>query len=598
VSVVRRLVSMQVVRITALLAGLVLVVVLCEASSALALPGPPLSLPVDVRGLFGALKSLVLGGVDWTVDSAAAFVMNLLGGLVKVLIPRSWIREGLSIISWMVAVPDYTAQISTPGGGRTYGFAGVNALRGLCMWLGMAVAPLSLLYATSRAWSGQGDHVAAPLTRVFVAGVGVLSYTWLWAQSVALTNQITTAFLGVSAVTTGIQKMFELLIAGGALAGLPFIGLVLMGVGGVGLLALIFVKVLLVLVGALVYVTGPLMPGIAATQRGDAIARAWCSLTAALFALAPLWTLVFALSAVLINDAASAGAIIGGNSALGRLLGGVVIAMAAIAGFFLNIKLTKALAGIVGAQLSGLLALAGHGGVRGLLGGGGSARAGAGAGQGPAGVAAASLRGFGAKVAGGASGAAGALLPAGRGGAVLAGAGALAHGGLIGAGATLAGRGLQGAAASRVGQAAGATRAGAIATRAARGARRGWNATSATTPDRATPDLAATPTSAAATTGAQPQGRPGGGAPLAGASSQTAPRSSSTRVPGGPRDQPAGGSASAGTPPTAPTSSPSPSDRSNDSARNAFGQAAKATRTQAFKQRLGRGRGRGRGRRS
>lgn len=265
-----------------------------------------------------------------------------------------------------------------------------------------------------------------------------------------------------------------------------------MGVGGVGLLSLIFVKVLVVLVGALAYATGPLMPGISATERGNAIARGWFSVTAALFALAILWTSVFALSAVLITDASSAGAILAGNSTLGKLLGGVVIAMAAIAGFFLNIKLTKALAGMVGGQLAGMLALlgsSGGAGARGLLGGGAGGRSGAGAGGAGLGGAAASLRGFAAKVGGAASGAAGALMPAGRAGQLRAGAGALAQGGLISASATLASRGLTSAAGSRLGQAAGATRAGAVATRAARGARRGWNTNAKT----ATPATASDP---------------------------------------------------------------------------------------------------------
>lgn len=559
-------------------------------------PGRPVAPPIG--GLLGDIAHAVLGGLDWTVNVAGDFIMNLLGGLVKLLIPRSWIREGLSIIAWLVAVPDYSAQVTTPAGGRAYGFSGVNALRGLCTWLGLAIAPLSLLYATSRAWSGQGDHVAAPLTRVFVAAIGVLSYTWLWAQTVALTNQITKAILGVGAVTSGIQKMFELLIAGGALAGLPFIGLVLMGVGGAGLLALIFVKVLLVLVGALSYVTGPLMPGIAATERGDAVARAWFSLTAALFSLAPLWTLVFALSAVLISDAESAGAIIAGNSALGKLLGGVVIAMAAIAGFFLNIKITKALAAMVGGQLVAMLALlsshGGGGGARGLLGaGGGRAGAGTGGAAGP-GAGAASLRGFAAKVGGAAAGAAGALMPAGRAGAVLAGVGALAQGGLIGVGATLGGRGLTSAAGSRLGQAAGATRAGAVATRAARGARRGWNqnADAKTATPATASDPAATAPPAPGTPAGQPPGRTGegspggpGGGPTGRASFKAAPGSSSTPLPDRRRERPAGGAAG---PPVAPARAASDAS-SNETARNAFGRPAPKP-TRAVRQRLTRGR--------
>ena len=583
-SAVPGLLSTHAVRTLTLLGAVALLALVCQPAAAFgATPGRIFTPPIG--GLLGDIAHAVLGGVDWTVNVAGDFIMNLLGGLVKVLIPRSWIGEGLSIIAWLVAVPDYSAQITTPGGGRAYGFGGVNEIRGLFTWLGLVIAPLSLLYATSRAWSGQGDHVAAPLVRVFTAAIGVLSYTWLWAQAVALTNQITKAILGVGAVRTGIQKMFELLIAGGALAGLPFIGVLLMGVGGVGLLSLIFVKVLVVLVGALAYATGPLMPGISATERGNAIARGWFSVTAALFALAILWTSVFALSAVLISDASSAGAILGGDSDLGELLGGVVIAMAAIAGFFLNIKLTKALAGMVGGQLAGMLALlgsSGGGGARGLLGGGAGGRSGAGAGGAGLGGAAASLRGFAAKVGGAASGAAGALMPAGRPGQLLAGAGALAQGGLIGAGATLASRGLASAAGSRLGQAAGATRAGAVATRMARGARAGWNTNAKTA-------TASDPTATAASTpnAPQPPGRTAGAA-VGRASFKAAPGSSSTPLAGARRDRPSGGTAGPPTAPAAPTS-PLSEASLNESARNAFGRPpAKPTRT--FRQRLTRGR--------
>lgn len=549
-------------RAAALAIALALLATLSAASPALAsMSGTAFALPTaGVGGLLSGIADTVLGGVDWTVDVAGDFILNLFGGLVRDLIPRSWIREGVSIMSWMVAVPDYTAQIGTPGGGHSYGFAGVNAMRGVFTWLGMAIAPLSLVYATSRAWSGQGDHPAVPLVRVFTVAVGVLSYTWLWGQLVALTNQITKAILGIPEVTTGIQKMFELLVAGGALGGLPLIGLVLMAVGGIGLLALIFLKVMLVLVGALVYAIGPLMLGLAATERGHALTRAWMSLAIGLFALAIVWASVFAISAVLINDAASGGAVLGGDSGLGRLFGGVVIAMAAIAGFYLNIKITKALAGLVGGQLTGMLALAssrGGGGARSLLGGAGragSAATGAGGGS----AAAASLRGFAAKVGGGAAGAAGALAPAGRAGAALAGAGTLARGGLIGAGGALASRGLAGATGSRVGQAASSTRAGAVATRAARGARHGWTATS----------------SAAAT------GAAGGGARSA---AQSAARAGAPAPPHGraPGRAPSGATV---VPPT--TGSPPVTPRSAASS-VPFGRSAAAKPTRSFRSRFG-----------
>jgi len=443
---------------------LALVVAAAPAHAAAAQTGslaPPIA---GVGDLLSGIANTVLGGVDWTVDVAGDFILNLLGGLVRDLIPRSWITKGLDIMSWLVAVPDYTARVSTPGGGHSYGFAGVNAMRGLYLWLGMAIAPLTLVYATSRAWSGQGDPPHLPLTRVVIVAIALLSYTWLWSQAVALTNLITDAILGVPAVTSGVQKMFEVLLAGAALGGLPLVGLLVMGFGALQLLAMLFVKVTLILVGALVFAIGPLMIGLVPLERGNAFARTWLTIASGLFVLPILWASIFALAAVLINDAAGGASVIGGNSGLGETLGGLLIAMAAIAGFWLNIKLTKAFASLVGGQLSGLLALA-AGGARAMIGGGGRAVASpAGSSGAGGGSAAASLRGFASKVGGGAAGAGGALIPAGRAGTALTGAGSLARGGLIGAGGALASKAVAGAAASGVGRAAASSRAGSVAT--------------------------------------------------------------------------------------------------------------------------------------
>ncbi|MCA1697413.1 MAG: hypothetical protein LC790_00300 [Actinobacteria bacterium] len=475
---------------------------------------------------------------------------------------------------------------------HSYGFAGVNAMRGLYLWLGMAIAPLTLVYATSRAWSGQGDPPHVPLTRAIVVAIGLLSYTWWWSQAVALTNLITDAILGVPAVTSGVQKMFEVLLAGAALGGLALVGLLVMGFGALQLLAMLFVKVTLILIGALVFAIGPLMIGLVPLERGNAFARTWLTIAGGLFVLPILWASIFALAAVLINDAARGASVIGGNSGLGETLGGLLIAMAAIAGFWLNIKLTKGFAGLVGGQLSGLLALAG-GGARALTGGG--ARAGAsraatsGAGTGSA---AASLRGFASKVGGGATGAAAALTPAGRAGAVLTGAGSLARGGLIGAGGALASKAVAGAAASGVGRAAASSRAGSVATRAARGARSGWNAAPHGSSDAAAPrpergpsvgrvgvdDTPPSPQRAvthpappvAPTAGASPahgNGRPGGGSDRP----ATTPVSPARRA--APQASPA---------PRAPTDRP-PGDASSDAARNAFGRPPVARPTRSVR---------------
>jgi hypothetical protein len=587
-------------------AALALLVGFGAASPALA-AAPACSFAPPIAGvgsLLGGIAHAVLGGVDWTVNVAGDFILNLLGGLIRDLIPRSWIRKGLDIMGWLVAVSDYSGRVSAPGGGHAYGFAGVNAMRGLYTWLGMAIAPLTLVYATSRSWSGQGDPPHVPLTRVLIVAIALLNYTWLWSQAVALTNQITHAILSVPAVTSGVQKMFEVLIAGVALSGLPLIGLLVMGAGGLQLIALIFVKVTLILVGALVFAVGPLMIGLVATERGNAFARAWLTMALGLFVLPILWASIFAISAVLINDASVGASVLGGDSGLGHVLGGLLIALAAIAGLWLNIKLTRGFAGLVGGQLAGLLALAG-GSARAVLGAAshaGSSTAAAGAGT--AASATGSLRGFALRVGGGAGGVGGALVAAGRGGAALAGAGAgagvLARGGLLGAGGALASKAIAGAARSSVGRAAASSRAGSVATRAARGARSGASARAASGGEASSADTVKigeytfatdayqrtideqnrrwaardTAPGAGASAAAPPGGAPGGASRQPpGGRVRTPPGSPSRRAP---RDTPPpGGSGSPG------AGSSITSDPANDVARDAFGQqgAAKPTRS-------------------
>ncbi|MGI9097110.1 MAG: hypothetical protein ACR2H2_01215 [Solirubrobacteraceae bacterium] len=456
----------------AALAIAVVATAILAATAAAATPGPPVA---DVLGIGGALKDLLdkasgvlIGGVNWTSDVAGEFIVQTLGGLVDLLIPDSWAGEATSIMRWVVAVPNYGAQVTTPGGSAAYAFAGINELRDLFVWIGLALLPLTLVYASTRAMFGLGDHVALPVIRVLGIGVVLVSYPWLWGQVAAIVNQITKAILSVPLVSSGITKLFELIVQGAGLAGLPLVGLIVMGAAGVALLATIFVKVLMIIVGALVYATGPVMLGLAPTERGAAAARAWLTLALGLAALPVVWTTVFAIAGLLMNDSAGAGALIGTDSDLGELLGGLLLAMAAIAAFWLNLKLTRLAAAMLGGQVAGMLALASSG------------RSGGAIGVPVASNARDALSAFSARVGGAVRGAAGPLAGSGRAGGMLVRAGGgvatLAGGGLIGAAGGLAKRGAAGASGGRLGQAIGGTKAGALATRMARAGYTGWKA--------------------------------------------------------------------------------------------------------------------------
>ena len=414
-------------------------------------------------GVFHLFGGLVLGGLSWTVGVAGKFILNTLGGLIRLLIPASWAKDGLEVMHWIVAVPDYAGTITTPSGHVTYGFAGINALRDLFMWVGGALLPLTLVYATSRAAVGAGQHVAAPVLRVLALAAVLVSYPWWWSQAAAAVNQITQFVLALPPVSHGIYKLMEYAVGGVALGGWQLIDLFLMGAIGSALLALIFLKVVIILLGALLYAIGPLMIALVPTDGGIVIARAWASAALALLMLPLAWSTILAVGALLINDSSTAGPLIAGQGSIASPLGGLLLAFAGLASLWLCIRAAREAGTVLRGQLSGLLVL-------------GRARGGATASTAPASTrrAAESLRSFAGRIAGATGAALGAAGPPGQ--AVTSGARAFAthsRHGLLGAGGAVI---RTGALAAAPGTAAlvGRTRAGAAAVRMARAGTASW----------------------------------------------------------------------------------------------------------------------------
>jgi hypothetical protein len=419
--------------------------------------------------IFGSIGHAVLGAFSWTIGLASKFVLTTIGALVKLLIPHSWVSKGLQIMEWIVAVPNYAGKIGTPGGGQEFGFGGINALRDLFMWLGIAVAPLSLTYATSRAMIGESEPIGIPVVRVVPVGVVVASYPYWWSQAAALCDQITHTILTLPDVTRGLYKLMEYAVDGVALGGWQLIDLGLMAAIGLELLGLIFLKVVLILLGALLYATGPLMIGLVPTRAGGAMARAWSSAVVMLFALGIGWATVFAVGALLIGDAGTAGPLIAGSSTFGALMGGLMLALAGLASLWLCLKLAREAGGLLRLQLAGLLTL---GRSHTTTGGGTASLRARTTGQ--------SLRDYGSRLARASTAAGGELAAAVPGGAALASAGRTAgyvgRRGLIGtaaAGARVGAQRASGPAGVRLGR----SRAGAVAVRMARAGTANWSGT-------------------------------------------------------------------------------------------------------------------------
>ena len=164
--------------------------------------------------IFGSIAGAVFGAFSWTLGLATKFFMVTIGALVKMLIPRSWAKDGVQIMDWIVQVPNYAGTITSPGGAHAYGFAGINSLRTLFTWLGVAIAPLTLTHAIARAMVDDQEPVAVPVLRMVAVAGCIVLYPYLWAQGANLADQITHLILGLPSVTDGINQLMDYAVDG------------------------------------------------------------------------------------------------------------------------------------------------------------------------------------------------------------------------------------------------------------------------------------------------------------------------------------------------------------------------------------------------
>ena len=188
----------------------------------------------------------------------------------------------------------------------------------------------------------------------------LLSYAWWWGQAAAVVNQLTQLILAPTVVTDGMRQLMAYAVEGTVLGGWQLIDLGLMAALALELLALIVVKVVIVLVGAIVFATGPVTIGLVPTETGATVARAWASAAVTVLIVPVAWAAIIAVGSVLIGDATTAGPLVGGNSAVGQLLGGVVVAVAGAATLWLCLKASREAAHVLRAQVGGAMASAGR----------------------------------------------------------------------------------------------------------------------------------------------------------------------------------------------------------------------------------------------
>jgi hypothetical protein len=335
-----------------LLGGLLLVVGAGPAAAAVTGAHPAASFVVVDGSIFGKIAGAVLGAFSWTTGVAAKFILVTLAALIRMLIPASWAHVPVAVFDWIVAIPNYAGSITSPTGKTSYGFAGVNAIREVFQWIGIALVPVTLTWSTSRAMFGADQPPAAPIVRLLAMAGVLVFYPWLWAQAAAVVDQITHLILSTRQVTAGIRQLMAYATEGVALGGWQLIDLGLIGAIAAELLALVFVKVVVVLIGAILYAVGPLMIGVVATEAGASITRAWAAAALTLLMVPVAWAAIFAVGAVLISDASTAGVLVGGSSAVEQALDGVIVAVAGVATLWLCLRASREASTLARGQLA------------------------------------------------------------------------------------------------------------------------------------------------------------------------------------------------------------------------------------------------------
>ena len=161
---------------------------------------------------------------------------------------------------------------------------------------------------------GECDPVGIPVLRMLAVTAVIVSYPYWWAQAAALADQITNTILSVPDVSRGLYKLMEYAVDGVALGGWQLIDLGLMGAIGLELIGLIFLKVVVILLGALLYATGPGHDRAGADPRRQrARARLGQRRGRAARCSGIAWATLFAVGALLIGDAGTAGPLIAGQ---------------------------------------------------------------------------------------------------------------------------------------------------------------------------------------------------------------------------------------------------------------------------------------------
>lgn len=330
-------------------------------------------------------------------------VNGLFGALLSALTPGFLKHADIHTLEWLVAMPNVANTSVWPTVGR---------LEANMVWVAGALLPTTLIIATARDTALSLTFRAHPgnaLLRVIGAMFWLVLYRFAFENGLAFVNVLTHTMLSWSIVAQGLHRTVLVMFGGSLLVGAGGVFLALLGlVALVFAICLFALKVLLLMVLAILFVSGPLFIALTPLPTIGYLARGWLLALVGVCLIPVGWCIMFAVAGAISLDVTN----LGGGAHIGSRIVG---AFAALVTFYLAWKWPLMVLGHVRNSLGGL-------GVRpGAVSGGGSV---------------ASDRALAAKAGRARAGLQAAMLAGGRGLGLAAGQLGAPRGGLVG----LAGR--------------------------------------------------------------------------------------------------------------------------------------------------------------
>ncbi len=324
--------------------GLTLVLALVAAPPALAAAHNGFSVPLPFS-LFGISVSGIL-------KTIAKLLFNVLAGA---FLP-SWLRHApQDALRWLISLPDPADPTQWPT---------MHRLERDTTAVAVAFLPLTFAVAAARytasGVTGGAHHPAESIGRVVGASAGLLLFPWAFQNAVAAVNVTTNALLSFASIDHGLQRALALMFAGGIAFGVtgPVVALlviaaILLAVG------LLMIKVALLALFALLFVSGPLALALSPVPELHGAWRLWFGVLVALALIPVGWCLLFAVAGAISADITH----IGTPAAIGTRLVGF---FAGVLTFFLAFRWPFFLLGLIRSRglLSGDMLGSGNAGAR------------------------------------------------------------------------------------------------------------------------------------------------------------------------------------------------------------------------------------------